>query len=47
MIMKNKYVLNIKGHVENNNSYYEEYNSNYSINVRKRKVINEKNYLFG
>lgn len=32
MIMKNKYVLNIKGHVENNNSYYEEYNSNYSIN---------------
>ena len=26
MIMKNKYVLNIKGHVENNNSYYEEYN---------------------
>ena len=32
MIMKNKYVLNIKGHVENNNSYYEEYNSNYLIN---------------
>ena len=30
--MKNKYVLNIKGHVENNNSYYEEFNSNYSIN---------------
>lgn len=31
MSIKEKYVLHIGGHVENNTSYYEDYNSNYSI----------------
>ena len=48
MDIKDKYVLHIGGHVENNTSYYEEHNSNYSINtdliLEESKYVREMGY---